>query len=254
MTTHLVIPDPHAHPDHNNKRADYIGQLILDLRPDVVVNLGDMFDMPSMSDYDKGKKSFHGRAFRKDLEAGHEFDDRMWRPIRKAKKKRPHSIFIEGNHEYRLKRLLDMQPELEGTVGFNDFDLNRNYNRVVEYDGRTPGITEVDGITYCHFAVSGVMGRPVSGEHPAYSLLTKQFSSITCGHIHVFDHCVRTDISGRKINGLVAGVFQDYDSEWAGEINKLWSRGVVVKRGVERGQYDLQWISLKTLEKEYGKK
>ena len=39
---HLVIPDPHAHPDHNNNRADWLGQLILDLKPDVVVNLGDV--------------------------------------------------------------------------------------------------------------------------------------------------------------------------------------------------------------------
>lgn len=219
----------------------------------MVINLGDMFDMPSMSGYDKGKKSFQGRAFKKDIEAGLDFDERLWSPIKKAKKKRPRRVFIEGNHEQRLKRLLDMQPELEGTVGFGDFDLNRHYDNIVEYDGQTPGIIEIDGITYCHFAVSGVMGRPVGGEHPAYSLLTKQFTSITCGHIHVFDHCVRSDISGRKINGLVAGVYQDYDSDWAGEINKLWSRGVVVKRNVDKGQYDLQWISLKTLEKEYGK-
>lgn len=250
---HLVIPDCHAHPDHNNNRADLLGQLILDLKPDVVINLGDMFDMPSMSGYDKGKKSFQGRAFNKDIEAGLEFDERIWRPLKRAKKKRPRRIFIEGNHENRLKKLIEVQPELEGTVGFNDFDLKRHYDDIVEYEGQTPGIIEVDGITYCHFAVSGVLGRPVGGEHPAYSLLTKQFTSTTCGHIHIFDHCVRSDISGRKINGLVAGVYQDYDSSWAGEINKLWSRGVVVKRGVERGQYDLQWISLKTLKETYSK-
>jgi hypothetical protein len=61
MTTHLVIPDQHAHPDFHNKRADWLGQLIKELRPDVVINIGDAADMPSLSSYDKGTKGFQGR-------------------------------------------------------------------------------------------------------------------------------------------------------------------------------------------------
>ena len=72
------------------------------------------------------------------------------------------------------------------------------------------------------------------------------------GHTHTFDYSVRTDGSGNRLNGLVAGVFQDYDSDWAGELCKPWSRGVVVKREVTQGDYDLQWISLESLKKEYG--
>lgn len=250
--THLILPDPHAHYKFSNERADWIGRLIVDLKPDVLVNLGDMWDMPSMASYDKGRKSFQGKTFKADIDAGLEFDDRLWAPIRAAKKKRPMSVFIEGNHEYRLKRAIDLQPELDGVISFNDFDLRRNYDEVVEYQGGTPGIIEVDGITYCHYAVSGVMGRPIGGEHPAYSLLSKQFKSVTQGHIHVFNHCTRTTIDGRRIHGLVAGVYQDYDSDWAGEINKLWSRGIVIKRGVENGDYDLEWISLKRLKEAYG--
>lgn len=251
MATHLVLPDPHAHPDFNNDRADHIGKLILDLKPDVVVNLGDMYDMHSMASYDKGRKSFWGRSFKKDLEAGLDFDERLWEPIRKAKKKRPYAVFLEGNHEHRLKRAIDIQPELDGTIGFNDFDLNRNYDEVVEYAGSTPGTTEIDGVHYAHFFVSGVMGRPIGGEHPAYSLLTKQYVSCTCGHIHITDYAVRTTVNGRRIMGLVAGVGQDFDSPWAGEINRLWWRGVIIKRNVEDGHYDPQWVSLEALRKEY---
>ncbi len=250
-SVHLIIPDPHAHPNHHNDRADWLGQLILDLKPDVVVNLGDMWDMPSMASYDKGKKSFQGRTFKADIDAGLEFDDRMWAPIRRAKKRRPRAIFIEGNHEYRLKRAIDLQPELDGVISFDDLDLSRNYDDVVEYTGGTPGIIEVDGVVYCHYATSGVMGRPIGGEHPAYSLLSKQFQSVTQGHIHVFNHCTRTNIEGRRIHGLIAGVYQDYDSDWAGEINKLWSRGVVIKRGVSEGNYDLEWISIDRLKEAY---
>lgn len=252
MSVHLILPDPHAHPEHDNRRADLAGKLILDLKPDVVINLGDMYDMPSMASYDKGTKSFHGRSYKKDLEAGLDFDERLWAPIKKAKKKRPRAVFIEGNHEFRLKRLLELQPELEGTVSFRDFDLNRNYDEVIEYQGNTPGIITIDDINYSHFFVSGVMGRPIGGEHPAYSLITKEFSSCTCGHIHVADYSVRTTANGKKLHGLVAGVFQDYESKWAGEVNKLWHRGLVIKRNVSEGNYDLQFVSIEALEKEYG--
>lgn len=252
MTTHLIVPDPHAHPDHHNDRADWLGKLIMDVKPDVIINIGDMFDLPSMSSYDKGKASFHGNTYRRDLDAGLEFDERMWAPIRKAKKRRPYSVFFEGNHEYRMKRALEVSPELNGIIGFKDFGLDRNYNDVVEYTGFTPGVRNIDDINYAHFFTSGVMGRPIGGEHPAYSLLTKQYSSCTCGHIHVADFATRTDPYGNRINGLVAGVFQDYDSSWAGEVNKLWYRGLVVKRNVGGGNYDPQFISMDALKKEYG--
>lgn len=250
--THLVIPDPHAHPEHHNERADWLAKLIKDVRPDVVVNLGDAADMPSLSSYDKGKRSFQGRNYRDDIDAHLEFQDRMWSPVKRSKKKLPYSVVFEGNHEHRLKRALDLSPELDGAIGFKDFEFERYYNDVIEYRGTTPGIHVVDNIHYAHFFVSGVMGRPIGGEHPAYSLLTKEFVSCTCGHVHTADYAIRTTVGGKKINGLVAGVYQDYHSDWAGEVNKLWWRGVVLKHNVEDGNYDPQFISLEALRKEYG--
>lgn len=251
--THLVVPDPHAHPQHHNKRADLLGKLIADLKPDVVVNLGDQWDFPSLSEYDRGKKSYWGRAYADDLNAGLDFSERMWEPIRKLKRKRPYSVFLEGNHEERIKRLLQIQPELEGTVGFGDLDLKRNYHDIVEYAGRTPGSIVIDGIIYCHYSISGIMGRPIGGEHPGYSLLTKQFQSVTCGHIHTADWCTRVTMDGKRIHGLVAGVYQDYWSDWAGDINHLWWRGLVIKRNVDgKGNYDPEFVSLSRLHEEYG--
>lgn len=253
MTVHLILPDPHAVPEATNERADWIGRLIVDLKPDVFVNLGDQWDFASLSSYDKGKASFHGRAYKKDLESGLEFSERLWAPIKKAKKKRPFSVFLEGNHEERLSRVLEQQPELEGTIGFENLDLNRYYDEVIRYRGGTPGVITIDDINYAHYFVTGISGRGISGEHPAYTLLTKQFQSCTMGHMHTYDHAVRVDASGNRIHGLVAGCAHEHEASWAGEINKLWSRGVVIKRDVENGDYDLEWVSLKRLRKEYGK-
>ena len=251
MTVHLVIPDAHAHPDYDNKRFDYLAQFIKDLKPDVVINLGDGADMPSLSSYDKGTKGFAGRTYRRDIDAFLESQERTWGPVKRTKKKMPRSVYLEGNHEYRIKRAVNFSPELEGTYGLHDLELDKYYNDVVEYNGATPGVIRIDGVCYSHYFISGVMGRPISGEHPAYSLITKEFVSCTQGHAHVFDYAMRTDAVGNKIMGLVAGCYQDYISDYAGEANHMWEAGVAVKRNVEQGRYDLQWISLAALKKEY---
>lgn len=248
--THLIIPDPHAHPDHHNNRAIWLGKLIKDLKPDLVINLGDMFDMPSLNGYESGKKTW-GRNYYKDVEAGLDFDDKLWHFVRKAKKKKPTGIFLEGNHEYRLKKALNLQPELEGTIGFKDYGLNRNYSEVVEYHADTPGVIQLDGVHYAHYFISGVMGRALGGEHPAHTIVQKLGSSATCGHSHTRDFCMRNDINGNRRLGLVAGVYQDYEADWAGGRNALWWRGVVIKRNVQNGNYDHQWVSIEQLKKEY---
>lgn len=252
MSTHLVIPDIHAHPDYSNERADWLGKLILDLKPDVLINLGDQWDMASLSGYDKGKASFHGRNYKRDVEAGLDFSERMWAPIKKAKRKRPFSVFLEGNHEERVRRVLETQPELDGAISYNDFDISRDYDTFVPYTGSTPGILTLDGIVYAHFVVSGVMGRAVSGEHPSYTILEKQFQSVTVGHLHTFDFCQRTTATGKRIQALVAGCYTDQVMPWAGmEICKMWYPGVAICHDVEDGHYDLEWVSLERLRHTY---
>lgn len=252
----LVVPDPHAHPNYNNNRADWLGQYIKDTKPDVVVNMGDTFDMPSLSSFDKGKASFHGASYEKDINAGLDFLDRMWNPIRAAKKKKPYSVFLEGNHCHRLKKVLEYQPELAGDrfgVSYKNYQLNDYHNEVVYYEGQTPGIYTCEGVSFAHFMVSGLMGRPIGGEHHASSLLAKNHSSCVVAHSHTVDWAVRSSPTGKRVMGLVAGVFQDYKSAWAGNLNNLWWSGVVRLRDVEDGVYDPEFISISALRREYTK-
>lgn len=251
--THLIIPDPHAHPNFHNERATWLSKLIIDIQPDVVINLGDQADMPSLSSFEQGKASFIGRTYQRDIEASLDFQDRLWSPIRKRKKRLPRRVFLIGNHEHRIWKAIDSQPNLKGTIGYRDLDLETHYDDIVDYEGNTPGIIEVDGIHYAHYFVSGLMGRTISSDVSiAQALLAKNLTSSTCGHNHVFDLSVRVNAYGHRLMGLSAGVFVDYNIEWAGDINRLWSRGVVVKRQVDRGSYDVQWISMDALKEEYG--
>lgn len=251
MTIHLVIPDPHATPEHNNERASLIGKLILDARPDVVINLGDCASMDSLASYDKGKKSFHGRTYRSDIDSAIDFNDRLWNDVKKQKKKMPYRVILEGNHEQRIQRAIEIQEELDGAISFDHLEYNRYYNDIIRYSGTSPGVIEIDGILYSHFFISGILGKPIGGEHAGYSIITKALRSATCGHIHTLDYCIRTDGAGRRLHGLVAGCALDYEPHYAGNANKLWWRGVILKKNVEEGNYDVEFISLDRLRKEY---
>jgi hypothetical protein len=251
---YLIVPDPHAHPSHNNDRADWLGKFILDHKPDVVVNMGDTWDLPSLSSFDKGKASFSSASYEKDIDAGLDFQDRMWHPIKKAKKKQPRKVFLEGNHEHRINKVLEYEPHLAGDrygISYKNLQLENYYHDIVMYEGGTPGIITTDGISFAHFFVSGLMGRPIGGEHHAASLLSKNYSSCVAAHSHTADFAIRSGSNGKRIQGLVAGVFQDYVSGWAGNVNQLWWQGLVYLRNVEDGVYDPQFISMEALRKEY---
>lgn len=252
MVSHLVIPDVHCRPEQTNERADLLARLITDVSPDVVINMGDQSDFPSLSSYERGQRAFVGRTYAADVNSHLEFQARLWDPVKARKKKMPRRVFLEGNHEYRIERALDLSPELTNTISFDDLQIKEYYNDIVRYEGKTPGQIEVDGVTYAHYFVAGVSGRPLSGEHHAYQLLAKQHASCTAAHSHLADYATRTVANGRKIHGLVAGCFLDYSLDWAGETNKLWWKGVVLKHNVEDGNYDPEFISLARLQKEYG--
>ena len=250
----LVISDQHAHPDYNNDRADWLGSYIKDTKPDVVVNIGDAADMPSLSGFDKGKASFSGRSYEADIEAHLDFQERLWAPSKKTKKKQPYKVILHGNHENRLRKVLEYQPELSGDkygVSFRNYDFSSYYHEQVPYEGSTPGIFTINDISFAHYFISGLMGRPIGGEHHAHSLLTKNHTSSVCGHSHTADFAVKSSSTGKTIMGLVCGVYQDYDSSWAGTTNKLWWRGVTLLRNVGGGTFDPSFISLSSLRKEY---
>lgn len=248
---YLIVPDQHSTPEETNERADYLSNLTIDLRPDVVVNLGDAIDLASLSSYDKGKRSFQGKSYKNDLNSHLDFQERWWEPVRRTKKKLPYRVVLEGNHENRIERALDLSPELVGTIGFKDFQFDDYYDEVVRYKGGTPGAIELDGILFAHYFITGISGRPIGGEHSAFNHGIKVGQSTVSGHSHLLDYNTRTNISGRTLNNLVAGNFHARIPDWAGLIGHLWRPGVSVLRNVEDGRFDLQFISLESLKKEY---
>ena len=65
----LVIPDVQAKQGHSFAYLNRLGHYIVEKKPDKIICLGDFADMPSLSSYDAGKKSFEGRRYVLDIEA-----------------------------------------------------------------------------------------------------------------------------------------------------------------------------------------
>jgi hypothetical protein len=56
----------------------------------------------------------------------------------------------------------------------------------------------------------------------------------------------------RPIIGLVAGCFKGAEESWAGQANGEWWKGVVIKRELDKGVYEPEFVSMKRLEELYG--
>lgn len=254
---HLVIPDDHAYPEDNFRRYEWLGNYIIEKQPEVIIKLGDSWDMASLCHYDKGKKDFVFKNFKDDIEAGHRSEELIFGPMIeynntrsrwKKKKYTPIIIKLLGNHEHRVQKLLDYQPQWEGTIGMEDFNNRLGLDELVV---NFMDFVILDDIAYSHYFVSGVMGRPFSS---ARAMLTKRAMSCTMGHNHGLDTEILTKPTGDQIRGLIAGSFHDPDHEsFAGvQVDNIWWNGIIHKHDVLRGDYDLEEISVQRLGKNYG--
>ena len=257
MTTHLVIPDSHAQPGVDNDRFTWLGKWIADNRPDVIINIGDMADMKSLSMYDVGKLSAEGRRYSDDIAAFKDAMDKMLAPIeaynRKRKKQKkgpykPRMVYCLGNHEYRIERAYNEEPKYFGTISIKDLCLEEYGWEVVPF---TKSII-VDDIAYSHYFTSGVMMRPIGGLNHARKLLSTQFMSATAGHSHLRDFAEHVNVAGRRFCATVVGCYFEHEEDWAGEANKLYWRGLVHKTNVVEGSYDPNFINIDELRDKYG--
>jgi len=108
MRKHLVIPDTQVTPTSPKDHLSWIGQYIVEKKPDVIVDLGDFADMESLSSYDKGKLRAEGKRYKKDIEAAKEGMELLLRPLKnynskmegqKHKLYKPEMRLVLGNHE-----------------------------------------------------------------------------------------------------------------------------------------------------------
>tara|TARA_R110000782_G_scaffold81312_2_gene160721 strand:+ start:1496 stop:2257 length:762 start_codon:yes stop_codon:yes gene_type:complete len=251
---HMVIPDTQVKPGCPIDHLKWAGQYAAKKKPDVIVHIGDHWDMPSLSHYDKGSKSFEGRRYTKDIAAGIEGMEAFLAPIRaeqrrlkvnKHKQWNPRLVFTLGNHENRIKRAVESDPKLDGLIGFKDFRLEEMGWEVVPF--LQP--IKIDGVMYAHYFASGIMGRPVSS---ARALLTKKHMSCVMGHVQDREVQFSHQGDGTEITGIFAGIFYQHEEDYLNPQTNMSWRGIWMFHEVEDGSFDQMQVSLKFLRKRYG--
>ena len=254
MIKHMVIPDTQVKPNGTVEHLRWAGQYAVDKKPDVIIHLGDHWDMPSLSVYDIGKKSFEGRRYADDIAAGISGMETFMAPIleeqerlRINKKKRwnPRLVFTLGNHEQRIERAIESDAKLEGLIGYQDLKLEEMGWEV--YGFLEPVV--VDGIVYCHYFTSGVMGRPVSS---AKLMIQKKMMSCVMGHVQDRDIAFARKADGSNVTGLFAGIYYVHDEDYlTPQTNGSWS-GIWMFHEVDNGSFDELPVSINYLRRKYG--
>lgn len=250
---HLVIPDVQVKPNHDATFLTRIGRYAVDKKPDVIVCIGDFADMPSLSSYDFGKKSFEGRRYKADIQATHTAMEALISPITEYNKRAkaqhrerysPRLVLTIGNHEDRITRVVESDPKLDGTISLDDLKYEEYGWEVVPY--LKPII--IDGIAYCHYFTSGVLGRPCTS---AQAQLVKKHMSCVAGHQQGLQIATGHRADGTRLTSVIAGSCYEHDEDYMGpQGNKHW-RGILMLHEVNDGEFDLMPVSLNYLNKKY---
>lgn len=253
MTRHLVIPDTQVKPGHPLDHLRWAGMYAAEKKPDVIVHIGDHWDFESLSSYDKGKKSFEGRRYLKDIEAGNKGLKEFMDPILSEQQRlrvnkkaqwNPRLVFTVGNHEHRIERAINNDAMLEDLIGLHHTNLEWYDWEVIPF----LEVVVIDGIAYSHYFTSGVMGRPVSS---ARLMLQKKFMSCVMGHVQDRDIAFATKADGTRMTGIFAGIFYQHDEDYlTPQTNRSW-RGIWMLNEVKNGQFDELPISIDYLRSKY---
>jgi hypothetical protein len=234
----LVIGDCQVKPNENQDHLLHIGRYLVDKKPDIVVCIGDFYDFPSLSSYDKGKKCFEGRRLKDDIEAGNAAMDLMLSPLHALQKRQkenrkkvytPRMVFTMGNHCDRFDRLANDQPELAGIVGTETLNLEK-YGWEV-YPFLKP--VEIEGIFFVHYLANPMSGKPYAGT--ALGQLKTVGRSFVVGHKQCLDMALHPRLDGKMQLGIVNGASYPHYEIYKGHVGNIHFRGIIMLNEVEDG-------------------
>lgn len=254
MTKHLVIFDTQVKPQKTDLRYfRAFGEAILDHRPDVVIFIGDWWDMSSLSTYDKGGSlKAVGKNYQADCVAGNDAMALTWLPvdeynsrkkILKEKQYKPRKVFCMGNHEYRIQKFINDNPTLLGTIGYHNLRLGG----FEVYEFLTPVV--IDGVQYVHYVKNKNSNYPKAS---AKATVEQTHMSTVQGHKPGLDvHVSWSSRTGRNVWSIINGSSYIEDEDYrTGGGNDHW-RGIAVLDDVIDGDFSPNFISMDKLINDY---
>lgn len=204
----MFMPDTHF-PYHDRKAFRVFLHAVEEFEPDLLVLLGDVSDFYSVSSHDKDPR-------RKDR-----FEDEVYKSNLLLDKVEelgvPRVVFVEGNHEDRLRRHVWKQaPELVGLV---------TTEQVLQLDRR--------GWEFYSYKTHFQVGKLVvthgtrSGKYSIHQTLLDMQHSFVIGHTHRLGYVIERNLLGESHVGMCPGWLGDFSTaDFASDEQKrLWSHG-----------------------------
>jgi len=262
----LLIPDGHVNADQDLSRFDALGNLILDRKPDVIVQLGDFLSLSSLSHWDMSKRlKMEGRRYRADIEAGQEALTKIFKPtldyqrkwtgywkLGSSKMYRPDVKWLLGNHEQWLTNYVMQNPELEGHMDVvADLRVAELLPECTLQVVKYKEYVEVSDIMFTHAPIAG-NGQAVSGKYALARASDLTSKSIVFGHCHRWEALnIHRHGSGQLIQLLTAGCFFDAPDEYADGCTQNYWKGVTMLDVWGTGRFDTEQISLERMYRSY---
>lgn len=254
MRRYLIVPDAQIRAGSDMTHVDWAARAIVDYKPDVIVVMGDWWDLPSLSTHDSpGSKEAEGRRVKPDIDAGNEAFERLIAPMaaeiarlkrNKEKQWQPERHFLMGNHENRLSRAIFRDPKWEGLLSLDTL--------------KTPGfqrhdflqIANLDGIKFCHYFPNPFSGKPIGGT--IVNRLGHIGSSFVQGHQQGFMYASKQYPDHVK-HGIVCGRFYlTHETYRPEDVQRSEWNGILVLNQVDNGDFDLMPLRMSYLARKYG--
>jgi len=249
----LVIPDCQVREGVPLEHLTWAGKAIVDYRPDVVVNIGDFADMPSLSTHDKaGSKYFEGLRYKQDVEVTKEAMRILLAPLKeeqqrlkrnKEKLYKPRMVMLLGNHENRIDRAINNSPVLEGLISTKDLGYEKDWE---VYPFLHPVF--INGVGFSHYFPTGAMGRPASS---ASAIISKLHMSCVAGHQQGKQVAYGKRADGTPVCAIIAGSYYLHDEHYMDKISNRHWRGLVILNEVKDGAFDELFLSINYLSRKY---
>ena len=249
----LVIPDCQIKEGVPTDHLVWAGKAICEYKPDVVVNMGDFADMPSLSTHYKvGSKYFEGFRYKKDIDVAKNAMDKLLSPVKEMQSKQrknkekvynPRMVMLMGNHENRIDRAINNNPTLEGLISTKDLCYEDDWE---VHEFLHPVF--INGVGFNHYWPVGAMGRPASS---AATIINKLHMSCVAGHQQGKQVAYSKRADGKPVCAIIAGSYYLHDESYMDKLSNRHWRGLVVLNEVEDGHFDEMFLSIEYLGRKY---
>lgn len=200
----LVLADVHM-TEEVSKPYRIVKQIIRKNKFNGVILLGDYMDVPSLSEWDKDKrKIMENQRFEKEIECANKELDFLQKFIEKV-------VYVNGNHEGRIDRYIEKNPELEGLLEVQN--VLKLDERKIEF---VP-LNQLLKIGHCYFTHGMFTGQYHASQH-----LRTLGCNIVYGHKHQPQHCMTNMKMQKPIVAYGLGCLCELDQKYLKGLPPNW--------------------------------